>query len=259
MMTTYSLWENDPNNKTELQYYPTTYKASKATVVILPGGSYSSHAEYEGEGYASMFNTLGLDAFVLKYRILPDRFPLPLLDARRAVRFIRKNAEKFGLDTDKILVVGSSAGGHLASLLSTYTEGIENEGIDEIDREDYMPNGQILCYPVISADNRIGHLHSYRQLLGDRFAEKDSFSPERLVNQTTPRAFIWHSSSDRSVNVINSYRYATALAEHDIPCELHVFPVGEHGCAFAPHLPYVASWIELLRQWLILNGFMQLA
>ena len=100
MMTTYSLWENDPNNKTELQYYPTTYKASKATVVILPGGSYSSHAEYEGEGYASMFNTLGLDAFVLKYRILPDRFPLPLLDARRAVRFIRKNAEKFGLDTD---------------------------------------------------------------------------------------------------------------------------------------------------------------
>lgn len=258
-MISYKLWENDPNNQTEIYYYPSTYKSSKASVIILPGGSYSSHAEYEGEGYASMFNTLGIDAFVLKYRILPERFPLPLLDARRAVRFIRKNAEKFNLDSDKVLIVGSSAGGHLAALLSTYLDKIDGEGIDETDNEDFLPNGQILCYPVISSDDKIGHLHSYRQLLGDRFSEKEKFSPELLVNDKTPKAFIWHTSSDKSVNVINSYRYAEALAENNIPCELHVFPIGEHGSAFAPHIPYVSAWIELLRKWLILNGFIDIA
>jgi acetyl esterase/lipase len=254
-MQKFKLWTNSEQNKTEICYYPTTYKVSKGVVVIFPGGAYFCHADYEGEGYAAMINTLGLDAFVVHYRVLPERFPLPLLDARRAVRFIRANADKFGLDKDKMLVMGSSAGGHLAALLSTYYDEIEGECVDEIDREDYMPNGQILCYPVVCSDENVGHMGSYENLLGDKFHEKDSLSPELLVSEKTPKAFIWHTSSDELVNVINSYRYAEALAEHDIPCELHVFPVGRHGSALAPNNVYVSSWIELLRKWLLFNGW----
>lgn len=254
-MINYPLWEKSEKNPTQLHYYPSTYKVSRAAVVILPGGSYSSHAEYEGKGYAELFNTLGIDSFVLNYRIYPERFPLPLLDARRAVRFLRSRADELGIDKQKILVVGSSAGGHLAALLSTFFLPIEGENVDAVDEENFIPDGQILCYPVISSDDEFGHLHSYSHLLGDRFSEKDKYSPERLVSERTPKTFIWHTSTDKSVNVINCYRYGEALARKGVSCEMHVFPVGDHGCAFAPHVTNVCAWIELLRKWLIYNGF----
>lgn len=253
-MDKFKLWTDTKQNNTEIYYYPSTYKVSKASVLIFPGGAYFCHADYEGEGYAEMINSLGLDAFVVKYRVLPDRFPLPLLDARRAVRFIRANSEKFGLDKDKLLVMGSSAGGHLAALLSTYFDKIEGEGIDLTDNEEFIPNGQILCYPVICSDEKIGHMGSYENLLGNNINLKDTLSPELLVTDKTPKAFIWHTSSDSVVNVINSYRFAEALAQQHISCELHVFPVGDHGSALAPNNLYVSSWIELLRKWFMFNG-----
>lgn len=254
MVQTYKLWENEGY---EIFFYPSLRKTSDATVVIFPGGGYAAHAAYEGESYAQLFNTFGMNAFVINYRVTPNHFPLPLLDARRAVRFVRYNAEKFGIDKNKVMVMGSSAGGHLAALVSTYTDPIDGEGIDEIDRENYLPNAQILCYAVISSDESIYHGGSYQNLLGDRISEKDSFSPERLVNNGTAPAFIWHTASDPVVNVANAYRYAEALSKNGVAHELHVFPYGQHGLGLGELDGHVAQWTVLLRRWLTLNGYLR--
>ena len=259
-MTAYPLWEGAfPGTATEtptVTHYPPAEKRSDAAFVIFPGGGYHHRAKHEGEGYAELLNSFGITAFVVDYRVTPAFFPAPLLDARRAVRFVRANAEKFGIDPTKVAVMGSSAGGHLAALVSTFFERIEGEGIDEIDDLDALPNAQVLCYPVITSDETLGHTASYHNLLGDRYEERASFSPELLVSEATPPAFLWHATPDAVVNVIHSYRYATALREAGIPCELHTFPVGTHGMGVAANNPHVAQWTGLLKRWLCLIGFL---
>ena len=251
----FKLWDD---SDIEIVYYKSLHKSSNGTIVILPGGGYARCCAHEGENYAQLFNTFGMDAFVIDYRTSPNRFPLPLLDARRAVRFVRANAEKFGIAPDKIAVMGSSAGGHLAALLSTYYEPIDGEGVDELDNVDYLPNAQILCYPVISSDEAISHQGSYKNLLGEeRYGERDKFSPDLLVSEKTPMAFIYHTMTDTGVLVSNSYRYAEALYKNGVKHELHVFPVGEHGSALGAHVAYLRVWTELLRRWLVLNEFLK--
>ncbi len=250
----FMLWGN---NDVEISYFPAIRRASKSAVIILPGGGYSKRAAHEGEGYAQLFNTFGMDAFVVHYRVSPNKFPLPLLDARRAVRFVRSRADELDISKDKILIMGSSAGGHLAALTSTYLNEIDGEGVDSIDNEEYIPNAQILCYPVISSDESISHQGSYMNLLGERYCERKEFSPELLVNSTTPKAFIWHTAADNVVNATNSYRYAEALTKNGIPHELHVFPYGGHGLGLSENEPYVSEWTALLRRWLTLNGFLR--
>ena len=138
-MKNYPLWKEPPlliDGKAvpTFTYYPAKVKRTTATTIIFPGGGYAYTTEYDGKNYALHLNeTLGMDAFVLHYRTLPYHFPVPLLDARRAVRFVRANAEEFGIDPNLIAVIGSSAGGHLAALVSTYKGEIEGEGVDEID------------------------------------------------------------------------------------------------------------------------------
>lgn len=250
MITTFDLWENSEKNKTKIHRYGSERKKSKACVVIFAGGAYMGRSAYEDDGYARFLNENGYDAFVVDYRVSPEHFPLPLLDARRAIRFVRANAEKFDLGKNKVLVMGSSAGGHLAALVSTCTEKIAGETEDDIDRESFLPNGQILCYPVIVSDERVSHEGSYRNLLGERYFEKEKYSPELLVNERTPQAYLWHTAEDSCVNVINSYRYAEALRKCGIPCEMHVFPHGSHGLGLATQMPYVTRWKEWLLEWL---------
>ncbi|MCQ2414355.1 MAG: alpha/beta hydrolase, partial [Clostridia bacterium] len=237
---------------------------------------YGIRAAHEGEGYARFLNSKGIDAFVVDYRCTPTHFPYELLDARRSVRFVRANAEKFGIDPNKIAVMGSSAGGHLAALVSTYRGTIGGEGADALDEVDYRPNATILCYPVINgSEDGIRHLGSFLNLLGkDATAEElEEFSLENQVDDETPPAFIWHTSEDQSVNVINSYKYATALRKHKIPCELHVFPFGPHGLGLADEsyfdfkksrnesnfwkgdYEYISKWASLLADWLKLFGY----
>lgn len=254
-MQSFDLWNKTPGLCEEtpvIEYYPAENKKTDATVVILPGGGYAMRANHEGEGYALYLNSLGMDAFVCQYRVSPHRFPLPLLDARRAMRFVRANAEKFGINKDKVAIMGSSAGGHLAALTSTYTAPIDFEGADEIDSQSAMPNATILCYPVICApDSLVAHTGSFENLAGNGNQPRwPGFSCERLVNETTPTAFIWHTSDDATVNVANSLRYGEALRHKGIKFELHVFPSGNHGLGLAPNSPYVARWAEMLAQWL---------
>ena len=257
------LWKNTPGDVFEtpvITPFIPKEKKSDAAVVIFPGGGYVIRADHEGAGYAKFLSENGITAFVVDYRVKPHFFPLPLLDARRAVRFVRANAEKYGIDKNKIAVMGSSAGGHLAAMTSTYTEAIDFEDIDEIDNEDFLPNAQILCYPVIChpQGDGVAHEGSYKNLLGENYPSfAKNLDPALNVTKSTPPAFIWHTSNDSAVNVINSYTYATNLRKNGVSCEMHVFPYGDHGLGLAENDPHVSQWAGLLINWFKLLGWLE--
>lgn len=256
----FTLWDNIPgtyDSVPEIVAYIPENKKTDSAVIIFPGGGYGMLCDYEGADYAKFLAENGITAFVTYYRVTPHHFPLPLLDARRSVRFVRHNAEKFGISKDKIAVMGSSAGGHLAALTSTYFKPIDFEGADEIDSEDFIPNAQILCYPVIRLLGKgIAHLGSGNSLLGNMHAEMgEELSPDLIASEKTPKAFIWHTNDDNCVDVRNSLYYAAKLHELGIDTECHIFPNGRHGLALCGDTPYVARWTEMLLAWLSYIGF----
>ncbi len=252
-----NLWENGEHDTTITAYIPEKKKTNGA-IVIFPGGGYTGRAEHEGKAYAEYFNGLGITAFVCNYRVYPNHFPLPLLDARRAMRFLRYNAEKFGIDKDKIFAIGSSAGGHLTALLSTYLEKIDGENVDEIDKESFLPNAQILCYPVIKLLGKgVAHLGSGLYLLGERHGYLgEELSPDLIAEKGTPKAFIWHTFEDQAVNVINSLDYAKRLKQVGTDVEMHIYPYGVHGLGLAEDDLHVNQWVKSLVNWFNLVGFM---
>ena len=267
--TVIKLWEKDtPFYKDGcelpvLVYYPAKEKSGNGTVIICPGGGYHHKAVHEGAGYAEFLSAAGLNVFVLMYRHSPDYyFPCQLLDARRAVRYVRANAEKYGIDPQKIAIMGSSAGGHLAALASTYKGEIEGEGVDELDSVDPTPSAQILCYPVITPS---GHMGTYRNLLAPSVAAdqvKNLYNPVMLADKSTPPMFLWHTAADNVVSASNSYEYAGALYRLGIPVEMHIYPFGNHGLGLANRtdsdwqcVPHVQSWSALLLNWLKLFGY----
>ena len=249
------MWENTPGRCTEipqLTYYPAKNKTSDAAIVIFPGGGFVARSSHEGKGYAEFFNEAGYDAFVCDYRVEPSYYPLPLLDARRAVRWVRYHAEKYGINKDKICVIGSSAGGTMSALLSTFKGKLEYEGIDEIDNESFVPNGQIICYGYISLCKEGLKLDWANKSL---FGEYNSLlecviSPELNVTPETPKAFIWQTANDDCCVLGHSLTYAKALRENNVPVEMHIFPYGEHGLGRAEQYPYVSRWTDYLLAWL---------
>ena len=255
MSETVYLWDLTPGfcEKTpRLDCYLPQKRESRIAVVIFPGGGYGGLSAHEGTGYAEFLNAHGIAAFVCWYRVSQHRFPLPLLDARRAIRYVRAHAEEFDIDKDQVYVMGSSAGGHLAALISTYYEPIPFEHMDAIDEQSAKPNGQILCYPVIKLLGKgITHLDSGKNLLGERQAELgEELSPDQIVTPETPKAFIWHTFNDPCVSAINSLDYAKALWKNRVDTELHIYPRGDHGLGLAPNDPHVAQWSQALLRWL---------
>ena len=267
--TVIDLWENSAPFYKEgcesptLVYYPAKEKKGNGAVVICPGGGYHHKAEHEGKGFAEFFSEQGIDSFVLLYRHAPDYFfPCQLLDARHAIRYVRANAKRYGIDPNKIAIMGSSAGGHLAALTSTYRGAIEGEDTDELDLIDPTPSAQILCYPVITP---AGHMGTYRNLLAPSVAAdqvKNLYNPVMLADKSTPPMFLWHTAADNVVSVSNSYEYATALYRLGVPVEMHIYPYGPHGLGLAnrtnipnQNVPHVQSWSGLLITWLKLFGY----
>ena len=260
------LWEGTPPGHEEgfhiphIKYFAPKCAPAGAAVITFAGGGYRTRALYECESYCELLSSMGIACFDVEYRVKPTRFPYPLLDARRAVRYVRANAKKYGIDPEKIAVMGSSAGGHLAALVSTYTAPIDGEGVDELDKIDFLPNAQILCYPVM--DN-LSHNSSYSNLLGEGCTdeEKATVTPLLLATESTPPAFIWHTSTDNCVDVNGSFRYAARLHELKIPVEMHVYPVGGHGLGLGHYPernidePYIKSWAGNLTEWLKLNKY----
>lgn len=256
-MEKFNMWNVIPGEAAEIPAiipYVPTEKKSDAAVLIFPGGGYSGRAaDHEGDQYARLFNDAGVTAFVVEYRVAPHRFPLPMLDARRAVRFVRAHAAEYGISTERVAVMGSSAGGHLAAMTSTYKGEEPLTAPDEIDRENGIPNAQILCYPVICSPvgDGVAHEGSYRNLLGDTpVVDPKTVDPAANVTDNTPPAFLWHTADDNVVNVINSYTYATELRKHNVPVEMHVFPHGRHGLGLGADEPYVRPWADLLIRWI---------
>lgn len=248
------MWENTPgviDFEPEITYYKAENRIYDGAIVIFPGGGYTCRAEHEGKGYADFLNEHGIDAFVCDYRVHPYKFPIPLLDARRAVRYVRYHAEEYGLNPNKIGVMGSSAGGHLAALVSTYRDKIENEDIDEIDKMDYLPDFQILCYPVITvSDFSYAHAGSAMHLLGDNIYMASTVSPELIADEKTPKAFVWHTFADQAVPVLNSLEYVKKLKSLNVSAELHIFPEGRHGLGLTNDVPHAHQWGNLLINWL---------
>ena len=229
------------------------------SVIICPGGGYQFLAiNKEGYKTAEWFNSLGITAFVLKYRlpsdeIMKDKSIGPLQDAQEAVRYIRRNAKKWNLHTDKIGILGYSAGGHLAASLSTKYDEVIYSLTDNISAK---PNFSLLIYPVISMKDEITHKGSKNKLLGkDASTEmKDSFSTENLVNAQTPPTFLVHALDDKGVPAENSIHYFLALQKDQVISEIHLYQNGGHGFGLGRE-GTSQFWTKHCEDWLRTNQF----
>jgi len=235
---------------------------SRGAVLICPGGGYGGCSKREGEPIALSFLAAGYHAFVLEYTTKWSdknmKHPRPLLDVSRAMTIIRENAKEWNIDTDKIVICGFSAGGHLAASLGTLGNRCYVKNNPEIG--DNLPNALILCYSVISS-GEFAHRGSFINLLGENATDEQLFelSLEKQVSNITPPSFIWHTADDEPVPVENSMLFASALRQQNIPFELHIFPKGVHGLSLANaetapeecHInPNVQPWIKLCITWL---------
>lgn len=220
-------------------------------VVVVAGGAYRGRAKHEADPIAEFFNARGFHAAVVEYRVAPNRFPAAIADLQRAVRILRFHAEAWKIDPNRIVVCGFSAGGHLAAS-SIVRREVYGAGTDAVDEMPHVPNGAILCYPVISVEDDFGHVGSGSCLLGaDASAEERAEQClQRKVTDETPTAFLWHTSDDAGVNVKNSLSFASALRDHGIPFEMHVFPHGSHGLGLATDRPDVSKWAYLAAEWI---------
>lgn len=229
----------------------------RPAVIICPGGGYNMVADYvEGEPIALQFMAAGMNAFVLDYSVSPMRFPGALMELSAAVALVRKNAPEYDIDPNKIAVCGFSAGGHLAASLGVYWNEGFIQRVLQYDNNENKPNALILGYPVISNKENVGHLGSMQTLLGKYPDEKEiaMFALEDNVNDLVPPTFLWHTSDDDGVDVQNSLLFATALKQHEIPFELHIYPKGDHGLGLANDVtasylgqikPSCQNWIDM--------------
>lgn len=229
-----------------------------ASMLIFPGGGYGGLAEHEGTGYAEWFAARGITAYVLKYRLgsAGYRHPVMLNDAARALRMVRAFAKRDGLDPAKVGVIGSSAGGHLASTLVTHFTPGKPDATDRFERESSRPDLGILCYPVISL-LEFAHAGSRRNLLGDNPDPElvRKLSSELQVTKETPPCFVWHTVEDKGVPVENALLFASALRRNGVPFSLHVYEKGAHGLGFGRPEKPAPPWGSQLEHWLKERGF----
>jgi acetyl esterase/lipase len=227
-------------------------------VVICPGGGYGILAyDWEGSDIARWLNSQGIAAFVLKYRLPGSKSNIvphksPLMDAQRALRMVRFHAEQWNIDPGKIGIMGFSAGGHLASTLSTHYDRGDPSSTDPMEQVSCRPDFSILVYPVISFSDPFTHSGSRRNLLGenpDPELVKD-FSNELQVTEDTPPAILIHSEDDKTVPVENSLLYFKALRANGITSELHIYPYGGHGFSLAIGQGHLETWPDRVIQWI---------
>ncbi|QHW00031.1 alpha/beta hydrolase [Spirosoma endbachense] len=238
-------------------FFPSTQENKGAAVVICPGGGYERLAYViSGWQLAKWFNTMGISAFVLNYRLpnspdLKQRELGPLQDAQRAIRFIRSNAKKWRIKPDRIGSMGSSAGGHLAALLATNTTDVSAIG-DSVSRQSFRPDFAILVSPVITMGN-YAHAGSRKNLLGPNPSADllKAYSLENAVTSTTPPCFLTHAYNDTVVDQRNSLLFYQALIDQKIPASLHIFPQGGHAIALRNNPGSTQQWTTLCESWLL--------
>ena len=234
----------------------------RKALVVCPGGGYEFLSDREAEPIALKFFAEGFNVFILRYSVGDMAGDLnPLCEVLSAIKHIRQNSEEYRIFEDRVFVIGFSAGGHLAASSATLYDIPEIEERVGSNRELCKPNGVILCYPVIDG-GEFAHKGSIYALCGHKEPTPEQielFSLQRHVNEKTPPAFLWHTANDGCVPSENSLIFALALRSHKVPCELHMYPNGNHGLAlcnketysgYQSHLmPYVEGWIDLAINW----------
>ncbi len=253
-------------------YYEEIGVDSRPLILVCPGGAYAYTSAREGEAFAMQFLAMGYHAAVLHYSCAPARYPTALTELAAAIVLIREHAKEWHVDPEAVIVLGCSAGGHLAASLSVLWEEeflAEAAGIGKIRRSVLRPDGMILCYPVITS-GEFAHRGSFENLLGaeeakpERWGDKESLlrklSLEERVTGKTPPAFLWHTYTDGAVPVENSLLLVSALRRARVSAEFHMYPEGCHGLGLANRLTRTrdggavqeecASWISLAHTWI---------
>ncbi len=226
-------------NKTDYQPKVYTYildnspeidiNRKRPTVVICPGGGYVFTSDRESEGIAIKLNSMGFNAVILRYSCKPAIFPTQLMELASTIALVRENAEKWHVDTDKIVVMGFSAGGHLAASIGVHWDKEFVYKALNLNAQDIKPNALVLSYAVVGALEN-SPSKSYGNLLGDKEAELlDLADVPKHISKNTPKSFIWHTFDDDVVPVKNALMYADGLHRYDVPFELHIYPTGPHG------------------------------
>jgi acetyl esterase/lipase len=235
-------------------FLPPADKATGAAVIICPGGGYGALADtYEGVDVARWFNRLGVAGIVLKYRLGPRyRHPAPLQDAQRAIRLTRHHAKEWGVDPNRVGILGFSAGGHLAATASTHFDEGDPRAEDPVERSSSRPDFSILVYAVITFTDPYTHGGSRNNLLGKSPDPKliELLSNEKQVSKRTPPAFLVHTSEDKAVPPENSVLYYLACRKAGVTAELHVFEKGRHGLGMGPKGMPFSTWPQLCEAWL---------
>ena len=253
------LGKAEKDNPTLTLYTPDSGKATGAAIVICPGGAYRGLAAHEGEDYARFLASYGISGLVLKYRHGGGGYKYHEItaDAARAIRMVRALAREWKLNPKKIGIMGSSAGGHLASTMMTHFDDGDRTSPDSIERVRSRPDFGILCYPVISM-GPIGHAISREQFLGLDPSPKlvRLYSNELQVTADTPPCFLWHTAADSIVSVENSLEFARALQKNGVPFDLHVYEKGRHGLGLGDKYPFANPhpWTKDLIVWLRIRG-----
>jgi acetyl esterase/lipase len=256
-----ALGKADQDIPTLTPFFPDASKATGAAMIICPGGGYGMLAPHEGATYAIWLKEQGIAAFVLKYRLgsAGYRHPAMLLDAARAVRLVRANAAEWKLDPKRIGIIGSSAGGHLASTLLTHFDAGKSDAADLIERQSSRPDLGVLVYPVITMGAKTHH-GSRENLLGRNPPPElvELLSNELHVTRETPPCFLFHNFPDDVVSVENTLDFAAALSRAGVPFDLHIYAKGGHGIGLgaADYEPaQFHPWVGECERWLKEQGF----
>jgi acetyl esterase/lipase len=254
-----ALGSEDADKPSLTTYLPTGKKTGTA-VIVCPGGGYRGLAmDHEGHQVARWLNSLGVAAFVLKYRLGPNyHHPIELGDAQRAIRMVRTRASSIGVDPSRIGIMGFSAGGHLASTAATHFDNGNAGAADPIDRAGSRPDFAILGYPVISFTTEYTHRGSKQNLLGDHPDAElvKLLSNELQVTPQTPPTFLFHTNADTGVPPENSVLFYLALRKAGVPAEMHIYEKGPHGVGLAPTDATLGTWPHRLADWLRTRGLL---
>ncbi len=246
-------------DKPSLTIFLPASNPTKTGVIVAPGGGYA-HLAMDKEGYAvaKWLNERGVAAFVLKYRLGPVyHHPIELEDAQRAIRTVRANAAEYGVAADHVGMMGFSAGGHLTATAGTHFDGGKAGAGDAIERQGSRPDFLVLGYPVITMEEPEAHKGSRQYLLGEHPNAEllRELSAERQVNGETPPTFLFTTTDDKTVPVLNSVMFYSALVRAGVPAEMHIFQHGAHGAGLAAANPELSVWPDLLIKWMRERGY----
>jgi acetyl esterase/lipase len=243
-------------------------QANGAAVIICPGGGYGSLSMgKEGAEPARWMNSLGVTAFVLRYRLAPYHHPVEMEDGQRALRWVRAHARLYRIDPERVGIMGFSAGGHLAATVATHYDEGDPQAADTIDRESSRPDFQILAYAVITMSDPYAHAGSRQNLLGSSPSQAliDLLSNEKHVDARTPPVFLMHTRDDATVPVANSRMFYDSCVKAGVPARLQLYDHGAHGVGLAdgkggaPDLPEVAGWTIACAGWMKDRGLLTAA